>query len=98
MEVGERVDRVSVGQRVMATIFWAGMAEEAVAPEQVIVLIPDEMDFLTASVFQGGHTSSYYALKQRGQLQAGETLLVLGAASGIGLASVPLGKAMRARL
>jgi len=96
--VAEGVSRVAVGQKVMATIFWGGMAELAVASEFSIVPIPDGMDFLTASVFQGGHTSAYFALKQRGQLQAGEILLVLGAAGGIGLASVQLGKAMGARV
>ncbi len=63
-----------------------------------MVVLPDDMDFETAAVFQGGHTVSYYALKRRAQLQAGETLLVLGAAGGVGLAAVQLGKAMGARV
>jgi NADPH2:quinone reductase len=82
----------------MATIFWGGMAEQAVASQEVIVPIPEGMNYMTASVFQGGHTTAYYALKQRGNLQPGETLLVLGAAGGVGLAAVQLGKAMGARV
>jgi NADPH2:quinone reductase len=56
------------------------------------------MDYMTASVFQGGHLTSYHALKQRAQLRKGETLLVLGAAGGVGTAAVQLGKAMGARV
>jgi NADPH2:quinone reductase len=97
-EVGEGVDGVEIGQRVMATIFWGGLAEQAIAPAHTLVPVPDDMDFITASVFQGGHTTSYFALKQRGALRAGETLLVLGAAGGIGLSAVQLGKAMGARV
>lgn len=98
IDVGEGVDNVQLGQRVMATIFWGGMAEEAVTKAETVVSIPEDMDFLTASVFQGGHTTVYYALKQRGQLQRGETLLVLGAAGGVGSAAVQLGKAMGAKV
>ncbi|MGI9295512.1 MAG: NADPH:quinone oxidoreductase family protein [Pseudomonadales bacterium] len=97
-EVAADVTTVKKGQRVMATIFWGGLAEQAVAPAKAVVPIPPNIDFITASVFQGGHTTSYYALKQRGQLHAGETLLVLGAAGGVGLAAVQLGKAMGARV
>lgn len=97
-EVAEGVSTVQKGQRVMANIFTGGLVEQALAPAQVVVPIPEEMDFLTASVFQGGHTTSYYALKQRGQLRSGETLLVLGAAGGVGLAAVQLGKAMGAKV
>jgi NADPH2:quinone reductase len=97
-EVADDVSGIEIGQRVMATIFWGGLAELAVAPARSLVSVPDDMDFITASVFQGGHTTSYFALKQRGQLRAGETLLVLGAAGGVGLAAVQLGKALGARV
>lgn len=97
-DVAADVTTVEQGQRVMATIFWGGLAQQAIAPAKTVVPIPPKMDFITASVFQGGHTTSYYALKQRGQLQPGETLLVLGAAGGVGLAAVQLGKAMGARV
>ncbi|MFK7733244.1 MAG: NADPH:quinone oxidoreductase family protein [Pseudomonadales bacterium] len=95
-EVANDVKDIQLGSRVMATIFWGGLAEQAVAAAHTIVPIPEQMDFLTASVFQGGHTTSYYALKQCGHLKPGETLLVLGAAGGVGLAAVQLGKAMGA--
>ncbi|MFV0276430.1 MAG: NADPH:quinone oxidoreductase family protein [Parahaliea sp.] len=97
-EVADDVSGVAVGQRVMATIFWGGMAEQAVVPANILVPVPEDMDFLTASVFQGGHTTAYYALKQRGRLRAGENLVVLGAAGGVGLAAVQVGKAMGARV
>lgn len=96
IETGEEVTGLDVGQRVMATIFWGGMAEEAVAPAAAVIPIPDNLDYATASVFQGGHLTSYHALKQRAQLREGETLLVLGAAGGVGTAAVQLGKAMGA--
>lgn len=68
-EVADDASHVTVGQKVMATTFWGGMVEEAVVSQQVIVPIPNEMDFLTAA---------YYALKQRGRLQPGGALLVAG--------------------
>lgn len=98
IETGEEVTGLEVGQRVMATIFWGGMAEQAVAPGVAVIPIPASMDYMTASVFQGGHLTSYHALKQRAQLREGEILLVLGAAGGVGTAAVQLGKAMGARV
>lgn len=98
IELGEDVTVLEVGQRVMATIFWGGMAEQAVAPTSAVIPIPDSLDYNTASVFQGGHLTSYHALKQRAQLRRGETLLVLGAAGGVGTAAVQLGKAMGAHV
>jgi NADPH2:quinone reductase len=97
-EVGAGVENLQPGQRVMAVTFWGGLAESVDAPGRSVVAIPDEMDFINAAVFEGGHTVSYYALKRRGQMQAGEVLLVLGAAGGVGLAAVQLGKAMGARV
>lgn len=95
-ELGEGVTGFEVGQRVMATIFWGGMAEQAVAPVAAVIPIPASLDYATASVFQGGHLTSYHALKQRACLRDEETLLVLGAAGGVGTAAVQLGKAMGA--
>ena len=97
-ELGEGVTGFEVGQRVMATIYWGGMSEQAVAPAAAVIPVPDSLDYSIASVFQGGHLTVYHALKQRGSLRAGETLLVLGAAGGIGTAAVQLGKAMGARV
>lgn len=96
--VGEGVKGLSVGQRVMATIFFGGLTREVIAPANSVVVIPDTMDFRVASVFQGGHTTAYFGLKQRARLQPGETLLVLGAAGGVGMAAMQLGQAMGARV
>lgn len=97
-ELGPGVAGLAIGERVMATIFWGGMAEQAVAQAEVIVRVPDGMDLISAAVFQGGHTTSYYALKQRAALAPGETLLVLGAGGGVGMAALQLGRAMGARV
>ncbi len=97
-EVAPDVTAVAPGERVMAVTFWGGLAEQVNAPLSSVVVIPDEMDFATAAVFQGGNAVAYYALKRRGALQAGENLLVLGAAGGVGTAAVQVGKAMGARV
>ncbi|MCC7257388.1 MAG: NADPH:quinone oxidoreductase family protein [Gammaproteobacteria bacterium] len=97
-EVGTAVTGLKAGQRVMATIFWGGLAEEVVAPAKAIVPVPDAMDMLCAAVFQGGHTTAYHALRQRGALKPGETLLVLGAGGGVGMAAMQIGRAMGARV
>jgi NADPH2:quinone reductase len=74
------------------------LAEQAVVPSTVVVQIPEQMDFETAAGFIMTYGTSYHALKQRAQIRSGETLLVLGAAGGVGLAAVELGKAMGARV
>ena len=96
--IGEGVTGIAEGQRVMATVFFGGLSEIVTAPAKTVVPIPDSMDMRTASVFQGGHTTAYYGLKQRGQLKPGETLLVLGASGGVGMAAMQLGQAMGARV
>tara|TARA_B110000263_G_scaffold156069_1_gene135528 strand:- start:1296 stop:2027 length:732 start_codon:yes stop_codon:yes gene_type:complete len=75
-----------------------GLAEKVVAKAETMRKIPDNMDFKTAASFAMVYTTSYYALKQRANLKAGETLLVLGASGGVGLAAVELGKLMGARV
>ncbi len=97
-EVGEEVDTVKVGDRVIGFTSWGGFAEEVVVDAQALIPIPDAMDFNTAAAFEMTYGTAHYALKDRGQLQAGETLLVLGAAGGVGLAAVQIGKAMGARV
>lgn len=82
----------------MATIFWAGLRQEATVQQNALVKLPDDMDMNAAAVFQGGHTTSYFALKQRANLKPGETLLVLGASGGVGMAAMQLGKAMGANV
>lgn len=87
-----------VGDRVMATPGIGGLAEQVVVKAESLRKIPDSMNFRTAAGFAMVYTTSYYALKQRAQLQAGETLLVLGASGGVGLAAVELGKLMGAKV
>jgi len=96
--VGEGVTRAKVGDRVLASMAWGGFADEVVASEDKLTPLPDGLDFVTASAFLMTYSTSYYALKDRAKLQAGETLLVLGAAGGVGLAAVELGKLMGAKV
>ena len=97
-EIGAGVERIKVGDRVIAFTGWGGFAEEVLAEAKVLIPIPAEMDFVTASAFVMVYGTSHYALKDRAKIQPGETLLVLGAAGGVGLAAVELGKAMGAHV
>ena len=96
--VGAGIQGFAVGDRVMATPGIGGLAEQVAVKADGLRRIPDSMDFKTAAGFAMIYTTSYYALKQRAQLQAGETLLVLGASGGVGLAAVELGKLMGAKV
>jgi NADPH2:quinone reductase len=96
--VGEGVERVKVGDRVIAFTGWGGFAEEVLAGASALIPMPADMDFATASAFVMTYGTCIHALKDRARLQPGETLLVLGAAGGIGLAAVELGKAMGAKV
>ncbi len=96
--VGEGVKGVFRGDRVVAVPGWGGMVERLKVRAETLIPIPDGMDYETAAAFIMTYGTSYYALKDRAQLQPGETLLVLGAAGGVGAAAVELGKAMGARV
>jgi NADPH2:quinone reductase len=96
--VGEGVTHVKPGQRVLASTGWGGMAEKIAVEARRCLAIPDAMPFDEAAAFLMTYGTSYYALANRGALKAGETLLVLGAAGGVGSAAVELGKAMGARV
>jgi NADPH2:quinone reductase len=98
VEVGPNVTNVRKGDRVIAMVGWGGYADELVAEAPTVMPIPPGMDFVTASGFTMVYGTSHYALKQRARLVPGETLLVLGAAGGVGLAAVELGKLMGARV
>ena len=97
-EVGEGVTNVKVGDRVLGNTGWGGMAEELALEASRLIPIPDAMPFDEAAAFIMTYGTSYYGLKDRGFLKPGQTLLVLGAAGGVGLAAVELGKAMGARV
>ena len=96
--VGSDLVGFSVGDRVMATPGIGGLAEQVRVKAEGLRKIPDSMDFKSAASFAMVYTTSYHALKQRANLQPGETLLVLGASGGVGLAAVELGKLMGARV
>jgi NADPH2:quinone reductase len=96
--LGEGVSNVRVGDRVLVSPVRSGMAEKAVAPAGSCWKIPDSMPFDEAAALLMTYGTSQHALKDRAQLRPGETLLVLGAAGGVGLAAVELGKAMGARV
>ena len=100
IEVGNKVSRVTPGQRVMAAVlrFGGGYAEEVAANAETVVPIPDGMDFATAAAFPVAYATSHLALTHRGHLKPGETLLVLGAAGGVGLTAVEIGKHLGARV
>jgi NADPH2:quinone reductase len=96
--VGADVVGLAAGDRVLAPLGWGGFAEAVLAEAWRVLKIPDEMAFDTASAFVLTYGTSHHALKDRAQLAAGETLLVLGAAGGVGLAAIEIGKAMGARV
>jgi NADPH2:quinone reductase len=95
-EAGEGVKHLKPGDRVFALCGWGGLAEEVeVEAKRVFPLLPG-MDFITGASVMYNYGTSYHALKDRSKLQPGETLLVLGAGGGVGLAAVELGKLMGA--
>jgi NADPH2:quinone reductase len=96
--VGSDVTTLKPGQRVLASVGWGGMAEEVAVAATRCVAIPQSMPFDEAAAFLMTYGTSYHALKDRARIQPGETLLVLGAAGGVGSAAVELGKAMGARV
>lgn len=97
-ELGPGVTNVKVGDRVIGSTGWGGFAEEAVAPAARCIPFPSNIDFVEASAFVMTYGTSHHALKDRAHLKPGETLLVLGAAGGVGIAAVEIGKIMGARV
>jgi NADPH2:quinone reductase len=98
VSVGPGVTRVRPGQRVLAMVQWGAYADRVVAPAERVFAIPDPMNFETAAAFGLVYQTSYCALVHRAQLRPGEWLLVHGAAGGVGLAAVQIGKALGARV
>jgi NADPH2:quinone reductase len=96
--IGEGIDDLSIGDRVVAMTGNGCYAEAVIANRAQVVPIPGDMPFDVASGFTMTYGTSHHALKQRARLQPGETLLVLGAAGGVGLAAVELGKLMGAHV
>lgn len=97
-EVGEGVKGFKAGDRVIAFTTYGAFAEEVKVEAGRLVPIPEGMDFNSAAAFLLTYGTSDHALRDRGALMAGETLLVLGAAGGVGLAAIEIGKAMGAKV
>jgi NADPH:quinone reductase len=95
---GADVTHVGTGDRVMAITGYGAFAEEICVPADRVFRLPGAMDDVTAAAFLFTYGTAHHALRDRGALQPGETLLVLGAAGGVGLAAVELGKALGARV
>jgi NADPH2:quinone reductase len=96
--VGEGVSSPAVGDRVLALPGLNGFAEEIVAEADAAIPIPEGLDMTQAAAFTQSYATALYGLVHRGALRAGETLLVLGAAGGVGLAAVDVAKAIGARV
>jgi NADPH2:quinone reductase len=92
--VGPNVKGITVGDRILASTGWGGLAEKIAVAAGTVIPIPEGIDFVDASAFLYAYGTSHYALKDRAHLQPGETLVVLGAAGGVGLAAVELGAVM----
>lgn len=96
--LGDGVAGLSVGQRVFFSTPCGAFAEEVVVDQADVFATPDAMPDIEAAAFLLAYVTAYHALKQRAALNSGETLLILGAAGGVGLAAVELGRAMGARV
>jgi NADPH2:quinone reductase len=96
--VGEGADRFAVGDRVIITPPTGAFAERCAVPEPLAMPIPEGLDFGQAAGFTITCSTSYHALRQRAELQDGETVVVLGAAGGVGITAVEIAKALGARV
>jgi len=96
--VGSGVSGLSVGDRVAATMIYGAFAEQVVLPEMSCTKLPDNVSFETGAATLLTYLTTYHALVDRAAIQRGETLLVLGAAGGVGTAAVELGALLGARV
>ncbi|MFQ3236220.1 MAG: NADPH2:quinone reductase [Paraglaciecola sp.] len=97
-EVGEGVHHLKMGMRVIALCMLGGYAQKVACPATHVLPIPDEIPDEEAAALVTAHATAHHALKQRANIQPGETLLVTGAAGGTGLAAVQIGKLMGAKV
>lgn len=95
---GAGVDGFAAGDPVIGSVLTGAFAEQVVAPASACFALPAAFTFTLGAAFQTAYKTAYVALVERGALQAGETLLVTGAAGGVGLAAVELGKVLGARV
>ncbi|MFC3109359.1 NADPH:quinone oxidoreductase family protein [Undibacterium arcticum] len=96
--VGDGVTQYKAGDKVIAFIGHGAFAQQAVVPVQAVMPMPAGMDFDTAAAITLTYGTSHHAVVDRAQLKAGETMLVLGAAGGVGLAAIEIGKALGAHV
>lgn len=96
--VGEGVAGFAQGDRVAALTNWGAFSEYVTVSARQTTHVPDDIDMDVAAALTLAHGTAHHALKQRAAIQSGETLLVLGASGGVGLAAVEIGKAMGARV
>jgi NADPH:quinone reductase len=96
--LGPGVKSLAVGDRVAATVVHGAFAERLAVPEPAAIKLPDNVDFQVGAATLLTYATTYHALVDRAALQSGETLLVLGAAGGVGLAAVELGKLLGAKV
>ena len=96
--IGDGCGGLAVGDRVAVMTRWGAFAERVIAPASSAVKLPAEMPYDEGAAFGMTYGTAYHALVQRADLKSGETLLVLGAAGGVGLAAVEIGKALGARV
>lgn len=95
-EVGHDVTGVAIGDRVIVKMRHGAFADEAIVTPGQLTLLPKTFDYAEGATFLAAHGTAYHALVDRGQLKAGETLLVHGAGGGVGLAAVEIGKLLGA--
>ncbi|MEO0600383.1 MAG: NADPH:quinone oxidoreductase family protein [Myxococcota bacterium] len=96
--VGDGVEGFATGDRVLGSTFFGGFTTHLCLPELRVEHLPDSMDTEAAAAFTFTYATSWHGLVDRGELKAGERLLVLGAAGGVGLAAVEIGKALGAEV
>jgi len=96
--LGEGVTGLALGQRVLASLGWGGMAEKVAVDARKVIPLPDAMPYDEASALLITYGTTIHGLKDRGAIKPGETLLILGASGGVGSAAIELGKAMGARV
>lgn len=96
--IGEGVEGLSVGDRVLALSGFGGFATQIIIDAKKVIPIPDAMPYEDAACFIFTYGTSHHALKDRAHLKPGESLLILGAAGGVGAAAIELGKAAGAKV
>ena len=96
--LGDGVDHVAVGQRVLASVGLGGYASRVVVPATSAVALPDALDMARAATFTQSYSTSLFALRERARARPGERVLVLGAGGGIGLAAIGVARALGCRV